>query len=157
MTKKASGKLSYKIRVADPAPDPTLEKQPGSDLVKFIPFFSLKIRLKFFRYWYINLLNYEFGQWYWCFDSTLRQFRNVLGTAGVETFIVHNHSDANDPNNGSLVIDGSALQGGGGGIPATIATFASSLIQFLQPCECLQSLVVSGTTNLSSTGVTNKL
>ena len=50
MTKKASGKLSYKIRVADPAPDPTLEKQPGSDLVKFIPFFSLKIRLKFFRY-----------------------------------------------------------------------------------------------------------
>ena len=61
------------------------------------------------------------------FDSTLRLFRNVLGQAGIETFIFMNQTDPNDPNNGSLVIDGSALQGGGS-VPASIAEFTASVI-----------------------------
>ena len=70
------------------------------------------------------------------FDSTLRQFRNILGQAGIETFIFMNQTDPNDPNNGSLVIDGPALQGGGSGIPASIAEFLSTVIKHHKPSEC---------------------
>ncbi len=76
-------------------------------------------------------------------DSTLRQLRNVLGQNGIQTFIFQNQQDPNDPNNGSLVVDGSALQGGGSGMPTAIAEFLESGIYLKKDVLAQANLTVS--------------
>ena len=73
--------------------------------------------------------------------GTLRQLRNVLGQNGVQTFMCRNQLDPNDPNTGNLVVDGSALQGGG--IPTTIAKFLESGIYLKKDVLAQANLTVS--------------
>ena len=62
-------------------------------------------------------------------DSALRQLRIVLGQNGIQTLIFQHQQDPNDPNNGSLIVDGSALQGGSSvGIPTAVAEFTATNI-----------------------------
>ena len=113
-----------------------------------------------------NTLNTHVSDGAKVFDTSQRLMRNIFGRNGIQTFIYMNPQDGADTLNDSIVIDGSALQGGAGVNP-NVATFSDSnavdAIDLKKPTTCRLGLdVVNGlivdqlnTTQLTTSSLTS--
>ena len=81
------------------------------------------------------------------YDAATNTIRNIVGQNGLQTFIFMDPTDAENPQNGALMIDGSGVSGGG--ISTDVAefndTFQADAISLKRPCTAQLGLdVVNG-------------